>query len=188
MTAQIPDCVWYRDDDYRIIGIKGERLLTPLDFGITPVMMSTACYRGYQAFYTCIDQQLLLTALTVRTKDNHYLPIHGVKAEIGGTFNAGQYSGLREPVPYSGALLLGKDFIQSMYVHMGFQKPISYATVIQLVLDNGKIVAETDFSEKIAQLREARGNSTNGSRPVVRPEDINKWVEWMFSLDYDLDL
>src|SRR5262249_5565130 len=108
MTAQIPDRVWYRDEDYRIIGTKGQRLLSPLDFGMTPTMMSTACYRGYHADYSCIDQQFLLTALTVRTVDNVYPAIHGVNAVMGGTFHAGQYSSLQVPVPFDGALLIGK--------------------------------------------------------------------------------
>jgi len=47
MTAQIQDCVVYQDEGYAIIGIKGEDLLEPADYGMTPTIMHTACYRGY---------------------------------------------------------------------------------------------------------------------------------------------
>ena len=47
MTAQIQDCVVYQDEGYAIIGIKGEGLPEPADFGMTPTIMHTACYRGY---------------------------------------------------------------------------------------------------------------------------------------------
>ena len=46
MTAQIQDCIVYQGEGYAIIGIKGEGLLRSSDYGMTPTIMHTACYRG----------------------------------------------------------------------------------------------------------------------------------------------
>jgi len=188
MTAQIPDRVIYNDAKYEIIGVKGVNLITPREFGMTPTEMSTACYRGYFVEYSCVNQQFLLSHLTVRTLDNIYPSIGNVAVQIGGQFVSGQYYGLQIPVAFTGALLIGKDFIGSMYVHMGFQKPTSFGTVVQLIMDRGRIVAETDFSEKIAAMREAMLSSATEPRGRASMDDIARWIEWTFSLDYDLDL
>jgi len=47
MTAQIHDHVVYQGEGYSILGIEGDGLLSPADFGMTPTEMHTACYRGY---------------------------------------------------------------------------------------------------------------------------------------------
>jgi hypothetical protein len=68
MTAQIPDEFRYMGELYSLIGLKGSPLYTPLDFGITPMMASTACYRGYVMRYDCVDGQLILDGMSVRTE------------------------------------------------------------------------------------------------------------------------
>lgn len=47
MTAQMPDQFTYEDEEYSIIGVKGNNLFNPSDFNLEPITVSTACYRGY---------------------------------------------------------------------------------------------------------------------------------------------
>lgn len=184
MTAQIHDHLYYRGDEYAIVGVKGSGLPSPLDFDIVPVMMSTACYRGYFAGYTCIGDRLFLTGLTVRAGDGDYPPIEGVQAVIGGAYNAGQYRGLYRSVAFTGGLLIGRNFIQSLYVHMGFQKAPAYQTVLELWFEGGNLRSAVDYSEKIALTREVQMQPATSNVT----QDVGEWIERMFSLDYEMDL
>jgi len=65
MTGQIPEKVIYKGKEYRITGISGEGLFTPVDFGITVQMMHTACYRGYASTYKIVEGELILHKWTL---------------------------------------------------------------------------------------------------------------------------
>lgn len=36
------------------------------------------------------------------------------------------YENINLPIPYTGAFLIGDNFIDKLYVHMGFQAPFTY--------------------------------------------------------------
>ena len=186
MTAQITDEVVYQGESYQIIGVKGALLPVPQDFGMIPQMMSTACYRGYFVEYTCEGSRLFLSEMTVRAAE--YKPINGVEVRIGGTFNAGQYFDIDLPLKFSGGLLIAKDFISTRYVHMGFQKPTSFQTVIELLIEDGKIVEVLDHSRKVAQMREdmAKMPAPGFDDPRMQSRHLQEWIHWTFSLDYNL--
>ncbi|MGL4374570.1 MAG: hypothetical protein ACRCS6_12325, partial [Turicibacter sp.] len=40
------------------------------------------------------------------------------------------------------------------YVHMGFQAPVSYKTVYELVFDKGQLIEKIDHSDKMKKVRE----------------------------------
>ena len=195
MAAQIQDRVTYKQDDYVIVGVKstGTPLPTPNDFGMYPIMINTACYRGYYAGYKVKDNHLFLTDFCVRDQHNQYPFIQGFLGEWDDTNHVQRYRHLSLPMSFSGQLLLGRDFIGSMYVHMGYQKPMSYRHVIELWVENGKIIDQFDLSVKVATRREQHldRNPSNpaigiGYHPLGNVEDIVEWVNRMFSLDYDI--
>jgi hypothetical protein len=189
MTAQIPDTLIYNGDRYRIIGLKGAGLPTPADFEMETFMMSTACYRGYYAQYSIQEDQLVLSEITLRAREGNYKPIQGIEPETAEYGTAGCYSNLHVPVHFSGGLLLGKDFIDAMYVHMGFQKPTSFEVVIELLVEDGHISRIIDHSEKIAAMREdiLKPRPKPGfDDPTQQSKQIENWIAWTFSLDYDL--
>jgi len=68
-----------------------------------------------------------------------------------------------------------------MYVHMGFQSPLSFKTVIELNLSDGFLIKVTDYSEKMKKYR----NSNVSDGKLVRTENIQEWIARTFSLDYD---
>ena len=69
MTAQIPDEFTYHNEKFVLVGLKGDDLLTPGEFGITPYFRCTACWRGYVMEYTIIHDQLILSGMRVNTKN-----------------------------------------------------------------------------------------------------------------------
>lgn len=182
MTAQIQDRVVFQDEDYVIAGVKGSGLFLPSDFDMDSTMISTACYRGFYMTYHCENGQLWLTEMTLRAPGGKYKPIAGVKPVIDQEWHVGRYSGLRLKTPFTGGLLLGADFIGAMYVHMGFQKPTSYRSVIELSLEDGNLRSAVDHSEQIGQMRVNNQNRLKAGRL----DDIGGWISKMFSLDYDV--
>jgi hypothetical protein len=181
MTGQMSDILFYLDEEYKITGVKGEDLFHPGDVGLTPYSNSTACWRGYVASYEIDADELRLAGLLINTEDK--ADINGIEAErLTESRFSYQFAHLNLKIPFNGSILIGTDFIQSMYIHMGFQKPITYEKVIELKFKNGDLLSSEDISLKIKEIRENSRNSP--SRPSSE-EDIGKWIENSFSLHYD---
>ncbi len=185
MTAQIPDEFRYMGELFSLIGLKGSPLYAPQDFGITPIMASTACYRGYVMRYDCVDGQLILDGMSVRTEEA--LPVNRIDPlDEGGHFFSHRYENLSLKTKFSGSMLLGKNFIESMYVHMGYQRPMAYRTVLELQIQDGDIMATNDLSAKMEELRNSDPNQD--AQPNSRDhDDVMSWIENAFSLDYDIE-
>ena len=135
MTGQIPDTVIYKGEEYDLFGAIGSGMPSPLDFGLVPGPMHTACWRGFYVTYKVDNNRLYLDEMTIRTSDGKYPEINGVPA-IQEDYNM-VYHNINLELPFSGKMQIGKDFIQEKYVHMGFQPPSSYRTVLVLNFDNG---------------------------------------------------
>jgi hypothetical protein len=83
-------------------------------------------------------------------------------------------------------MLLGKDFIEGMYVHMGFQRPMAYRTVLELQIQDGDIMATNNLSAKMEELRNR--DPSKDAEPGSRDhDDVMSWIENTFSLDYDIE-
>ncbi|MFX1476841.1 MAG: hypothetical protein ACFFCI_01800 [Promethearchaeota archaeon] len=182
MTAQIPDDVILYDVKFTLVGIQGEPLFTPNDFGILARFTNTACWRGYAMTYIVINSQLILDKMRVNTKNPK--AINKVKPESGGDLFDYSYKNLNLKTEFTGKLLLAKDFIRSMYVHMGFQRPMAYRTVVELYLEKGKITLFRDLSKKVEGERNLNPLK-DATPPSNSHEDIEKWIKKTFSLDYD---
>ncbi|MEV5574221.1 hypothetical protein AB0L06_29665 [Spirillospora sp. NPDC052269] len=196
MTGQIPDAVIYHDRLYALTGQEGDGLFDPSALGLRPLAMSTACWRGYVCEYTVVDGGLVLTELEMLVEGEPPTLFGVTPAEDAS--RGRRYEGLREPVRFTGRLLLGREFLNELYVHMGFQSPWKYEDVQELVFENGHLTEAHDRSEAAAQRRRAeadarrRGAEQSAAHPVVRPPDpaepdaTRSWIEKSFSLDIDL--
>jgi hypothetical protein len=208
MTAQISDVVVYRRKTHCIAGINGSGLFDPAGHGITPVTISTACWRGYHCTYEVADGTLLLTKLNVGLggedraaaergegpklfgKVPHRYTIRGHSknlrtGEVKTSWESSDflYEGLMEVVPFSGGLLLGADFIRELYVHMGYHPAWKYREVHELIFDKGRVVKEADRSAEMAEFRGMVQGPVGPTDPEDR-EGIERWVRQCFSLDY----
>jgi len=153
MTGQIADTFIFKGDPYSLIGATGE-IFSPAAFGMTPVMIHTACYRGFYATYKLTEQALYLCELTIKEMDHNYVPIDGVTPAIDTNQNH-TYHNLNVIVPFSGRIRLARDFIKELYVHMGFQKPSAFKTVLDITLEGGLVVEINDRSHEVEQMRGA---------------------------------
>ena len=176
MTAQISDEVLWDGKSYSLIGTSGAELFNPEDFGMVPVMLHTACYRGFYATYTISEGFLYLQNLTIKDQNDHYpdiggvTPIHRadepVEEKITTCVKTGivlhsfdyqpgvtEYRKLSYKVPFTGEIRIAKDFIQKEYVHMGFQKASAFKTVLDIKLDAGTVVEIQDRSDEAKNIR-----------------------------------
>ncbi|NVM18646.1 MAG: hypothetical protein HWN80_13095 [Candidatus Lokiarchaeota archaeon] len=184
MTGQVPDTLIYRNNEYSIVGLKGEDLPSPFDYDLRPVSPHTANWRGFVMNFIIVEKCLELDEMNVTvedTKKKHPI-INDVKpkAKKEGLINL-KYENLKLKTQFSGKMLIAKDFIDSMYVHMGFQSPISFDTVIELEFSDGNLLSVKDMSEKMKKYR--RKNISDGKlKPTHDPQ---AWIARTFSLDYD---
>lgn len=195
MTAQMNDAFRYQDAEYALAGISKGELFNPLIFGLHPMMASTACWRGYIATYAVNDSHLVLDNLLINLHDMDLqslqmeVPlINGIKpispAGRHSLFN-NDYKDLNYRIHYTGGLLLGKGFIQELYVHMGFHPAWKYKKVIELIFENGVLTGEFDRSKRMAELRrtiEETSRENTGNSPKL--DYVNEFIERSFDRSY----
>ncbi|MFX1488125.1 MAG: hypothetical protein ACFFBI_03190 [Promethearchaeota archaeon] len=157
MTAQEPDRFYYKDQKLELVGLKG-KLPIPSDYGIETHMAATSCRRGYIMRYKIVENHLFLDGFWLNPKSDDLPEINGVKPiklseetakeeDYMHTMFTYEYRDLNMSLQFKGKILLGKDLIRSKYVHMGFQSPTAYKTVLQFEFKDGIIVNVEDKSE-----------------------------------------
>lgn len=190
MTAQITDIYRFRNTDWSMLGISGTGLFEPDQVGIRPTMMSTACYRGYFCTYDVTETGLFLSNLVVRAEDDASYPaITGIAPCHYNIFGAAEYRLADFQVRFDGGLLLGSDFIDDEYVHMGFQKPHAYRNVREFVFDAGKLRGDIDHSALFVQVRHALRQRLAELSEAAKPPDraaIGMWIGHCFHVDYKM--
>jgi hypothetical protein len=180
-TAQIEDSIIFKGNEYSLIGKTEGEFATPEQFGMTAVTIHTACYRGYYATYEVTEENLILRKFTLREKDGNYLPISGVLPVIDAKkIQSATYSDLNVVVPFSGRIRLAREFIRDFYIHMGYQKATAFKTVLDLTLNDGRVVEIKDRSEEMEKKRGA-------FKKAFSSGEINKSIEDAFSLDMKLE-
>lgn len=184
MTGQVPDTLIYNNSSYSIVGLKGEGLPHPLDFDLKPVSPHTANWRGFIMTYIIVEDQLILHEMNVTVEDTEGKPplINDVKPKLKkeGLIHL-TYENLKLKTQFSGKILIAKDFIDSMYVHMGFQSPISFEKVIELTFKRGKLETTSELSKMMENFRKQK--LSDGK--LEASGDIQAWISRTFSLDYD---
>ena len=182
MTGQIPDAFIYKEIKYAIVGLEGGPLFSPVDFGMEVKAPNTACWRGYIATYTCLDSKLVLTHLSVNTTTPKKL---NNKTPIDNTQHFGYvYEDLGLKFPFTGTFIIARDFINEMYVHMGFQSPSSFREVHELTFEKGVLISEKNVSQQMEKQRETLRKEP--SKPPS-PEELGGWIEDRFSLKIEKD-
>ena len=191
MTAQANDTIRYRDADYQLTGIKGEGLFTPHDHGIFVRPMHTGCWRGYIVHYAIVDGELQLDRAEMQLMQP---PGDASKREAPllfgkppATFDASSranYEALGVRMPFTGGLLLARDFIHEMYVHMGFHPAYKYRTVHELVFDDGRVTNESDQSPVMEQIREKLKGKKLAPGEAASESELMEWIKSTFSREY----
>ncbi len=191
VTAQVPDTVWLDGEQLAIAGVSGHGLFDPAERGLKPAMFSTACWRGFVCTYAVDAGRLVLDALHLGAGSQidgqdvaPGAPLLGGTAErltiaAGGGY---AYQNLGWPVPFTGGLLLGADFIRATYVHMGFHPAWKFERVMEILLDHGSVQAVHDRSAEVAGRRRVIESGAAGHPDG--PRGGVDWIERTFTLDY----
>ena len=147
------DTIKFEKEEYVIVGIRGDDLFNPEFTGINLYSRCTACWRGFTLYYEVYNHCLILQGILLNTKDtappiNDKFPVNAEEF-----FFDYLYENLDYRSDFTGTLLIAREFIQELYVHMGFQAPTSYKKVVEIVIENGKIISSKDLSERMEYLR-----------------------------------
>jgi len=192
MTAQMKDKFIFHRGEYSVSAIEfPENFINIYSLGFNPKELHTACYRGYIAAFSIYRNKLALKNLhTNNGNDIENKPplINNKSAEIGNTNNYIEeyknsyreftYKNINLIIPYTGSILITKDFIRERYIHMGFQSPLSYTVVIQLTFDNGNLTLAKDFSDIAKSVREKK------LKIDKKYDNIFNWIDDCFDISY----
>jgi hypothetical protein len=163
MTAQVNDLFRYQGKTYSVTGFSAGEPFDPHALDLNPQGIDTACWRGYQISYGLDGARLLVIELGVNlvidTKDYHRVEgpiIDGVrpieKTNEHPWFN-NNYLHLHYPLSYNGGLLLGDDFMEEFYEHMGFQDAWKYRELLELKFTDGWLTEMIDHSPTVAEIQ-----------------------------------
>jgi hypothetical protein len=185
MTAQIPDTFLLQDQKFSIVGVNGSGLFDPLQYNMQPRPRLTSCWRGFVCTYKTLYNKFLLDALQVNLQ--HEGPaINTVKPVFSqqGTFE-NTYSSLNLPVDFTGGILTAREFLQGLYVHMGFHPAWKYRYVFELVISHGDVIETRDVSERMQEIRHEMVKSPLEPDADATREQIDDWIASTFKLNYN---
>lgn len=189
MTAQISDFVEYNNNKYAIVAIQNDWPFSPENYGITPIATSSANYRGYFCDYAIKEGALILEELFVGQDENNIPTFNGVTAIKNRFYRINhifEYKDVGLPVNYSGGIIIGNDFIEEFYVHMGFHRAHCYKYVKEIIFENGNVIKVIDHSEKMEKVREKIRKINDTSGDVQNSEkNIMQFIEDSFSRSYN---
>jgi len=193
MTAQAQDSLHYLGEQHALAAFSDGEPFSPTDAGYRPVMASTACWRGYVCGYEVRDGLLHLNELRVNhqpgevpiTRRRQPPDLNGVAAVRDENSYVGDwhFCNVNLPLAYRGGLVIGRDFIRELYVHMGFHPAWKYQHVHELVFERGRLVEAHDASSEIARLRTRMQDELKPGQAATRHQ-IRTWIANCFSRDY----
>ena len=156
MTIQQTDEITYKGELYSLVGMRGKGLFTAQGFGIDPnktvmgaQLINTGCARGYVMKYIFINDQLILNEMML-VFCNNPIKINGVEPQSGEPHSTFEYcyKNLKLKAIFTGKLLLARSFIKP-----SFRLSMMFETVIEINIENGKIISIKDLSEIIGEYR-----------------------------------
>lgn len=158
MTAQRQDTFIYKKEDYDLVAMSKPLSFKPEDYGIIPEGLDTACWAGFWCEYSISEEGIFLKNFYVNSKDGNYPEINGVtpvKKKLEILYGRYQlYKDVNLKIPYTGRILIGKDFLREYYIHMGYQRAWAYKVLKELIFQEGILVEEISHSRKAKELRE----------------------------------
>lgn len=194
MTAQVSDIVVYKESEFSLVAFSDGEPFDPRENGYRPVMASTACYRGYVSKYAITEGTLVLSELRISHQEDD-LPVSQKKLppnlnEVVASkseqtfFGRWLFQDVRLPLQYTGGIVIAKGFIRELYVHMGFHPAWKYEEVYELVFESGKLVSESNLSDRMREVRERARKESECKSVKQSREEVEVWVHECFRRDY----
>ena len=192
MTAQIQDTVHYDGTAFALTAVDGVGLFDPTAHGLTPAVLSTACWRGFICTYRVDKGTLLLTDLEIGLRENQHpqqtpdlFGQPAVRARAKPFHEGALQYRPAAPIIFTGRLLLGAKGATDIYLNMGFRPAWFYQDVRELVFADGLLLSTTNRSAAAAETRAVLG--PDGAKPQ-NGESISDWVDRTFSLTFEYSL
>ena len=186
MTAQISDAYIIDGKKYSIVALSKPIGVDPEDYGLEAHASCTACWRGYWCGYAVENEELIMKRLFLYNAEGKYQDFNGVQVSPASK-DVDAYFGHREyktnmKMNYTGKIVLGADFIDKYYIHMGFQRAWAYEKLIELVFRDGKLIEKIDHSDYAKELRKLIDKDPDAFWKELH-DDIPAFVDSSFSLD-----
>lgn len=186
MTTQMKDTVLFSAEEFTLAEEKGKGLFEPRKHGLSPVMMSTACHRGYVCTYDVAENSLRLYRLLIRlhspgaaepSKECTAPVLFGKTPSYSERFNCCEYRGLNAPISFTGTLRLAAHFIRGVDMPFIGHPPIwMFRDVRELQFEKGALVQATDRSMEMAQRRKNQGRLPSEGRGARDGSGLIRWV------------
>lgn len=186
MAAQVSDILIDEGKPYELCGVQGEGLFDPAIFDIELEAPDTSCFRGFMCVYEICDDHLELAQLELWSDPTFWnlnraklTDLFGTSATINGEHPKVNATDLGFPICFTGGLLVGDDFIHELYKPMGFRPPYAYRDVHELTFENGHLLARTDCSMAMLEVR-----LRQGLRSSEIPKDLLAWIDGSLRFHY----
>jgi hypothetical protein len=128
--------------------------------------------------YCIIDNQLILRDVLVLESNRNTLP-HSNEV----------YRELAQTIPYTGKLLLVRDFFKHNMVSQvqnAFMRIEAYDTIVELVFEKGELVCTIDHSPTMSALRGVarKWRKTNSELDFL--STLSGWIQAIYGFEYDV--
>ncbi len=145
MSQQMKDPFIWEGEEWTFVGADNVYdLFNPEVFGLKPKAPHTACWKGFVVTFSIKSGELYLKSLRVKTEDDVYPDINGVKAKADGrSFHA--YKKLNMKLKYSGKIIVGQEF-KKKFIGRAFTGPNSYSKTFELEFKEGKLLNSKETS------------------------------------------
>lgn len=159
MTAQVGDKIRNLDSSLEVLALSTPIGFSPEEFGITPGVRSTACWKGFWCEYEIKNGAFFLKTLYVNAKDDNYPLINGVSpllepypgARMLNYMGHHIYRDINVPIEYTGKII-AVDGFRSEY--LGLRLIRSFDRVMEWSFENGQLISVENLSETINAFRE----------------------------------
>lgn len=164
MTAQVSETLTYDGNRYCLIDTNGGLMFDPRRYGLEPIPISTACYRGFVGEYAIRDGELMVDRLEISCGDpdpkirwpaTKPLPVfHGRSPKDHYEEYSvcdGLYEDLALAVRYTGRFLISRNRNGSHCARFaGYARAWDYDTSLLVTVADGSVTTVCDVSDKIA--------------------------------------
>lgn len=158
----------YKDVEYTLLLKQGDTIFNPEIFGLAPIWKQMAEYECIGTFE--IDNyKLKLKDFTIHS-DNSYPVIQNIAPEFINSDNNKMYvtyRNLHYPISYTGAVVIGRDFIDTYGFEADFPC-FCYRHVVELIIEDGTVITTIEHDKAMIRIRK---NIEKGLRDLTSGKD-----------------
>ncbi len=188
MTAQFSDLVFFNKQEYSLTDFDGDELFHPIKYDLIPTSTCTACWKGFVASYEVKDDVLSLKTLDINIEEvkKEFFWSSGIP-ELNGKKASGNeslysmfeynFQDVDLSLSFSGWMLIGKGFIEKLYVHMGIHPAWKYIKVYKLEFEKGKLISSHNVSAAMKKYRRYIQKEGKKAISLYEGREPDRWID-----------